>query len=257
MGGIASTCRNLHREGVCADGQRPSTERWIAVGALVKTASRYLLGKQALNPAAAPEVFTKLGRMMYTSSALTIAFAWYTGWRRLRGEAKGHFPIPGIARRAGQRVTQNLSAIPALAPFRAVLPIDVATDVTGVTGPTPPPSLGPSPPGPPGFLGGKQPNLIELAHFAQRFGLRVSEHPMFGGVHPVHAPNSYHYKGRAFDASGSVANMTAFANFVAQNYGSRMTELFWRGPGWVNIKLGVKQSKDFVSGHTDHVHVAV
>lgn len=30
-------------------------------------------------------------------------------------------------------------------------------------------------------------------------GLRVLEHPLYGGVHPVHMSGSYHYKGRAAD----------------------------------------------------------
>lgn len=225
------------------------------MGALLKTAAKYLIGGAAMNPQMAPEAITKLGRKLYASSAFLIGLAWYTGWRRLRNEPKGHFPIPGLTKRA-PRFAQRLSELPALAPFKAVLPLD--TDVTDVTGSGAAPALGGTPPGLGGFLGGKAPNLIELAHQAQRFGLHVGENPLFGGVTPgVHVPTSLHYQGRAFDASGSTAQMQAFANFVAQNYGSRMTELFWRGPGWVNIKNGVKQGKDFVDDHTDHVHVAV
>jgi hypothetical protein len=32
-------------------------------------------------------------------------------------------------------------------------------------------------------------------------GFQVGEHPAFGGVSPVHAPNSWHYKGRAIDVN--------------------------------------------------------
>jgi hypothetical protein len=35
-----------------------------------------------------------------------------------------------------------------------------------------------------------------------------------------------------------------------------LKELFWQGQGGVDVKNGVKQAQGFVSGHTDHVHVA-
>lgn len=224
------------------------------MGKLLAKGAKYLFGQQALNPQNAPETFAKIGRKLYVGSAATIALAWYTGWRRLRNDPKGTFPIPGLAKRRKGKASR-LSDLPALMPFKAVLPL--VTGVTDVTGSGATPSLGGTPPGASGFLGGKAPNLIELAHIAQRYGLRVSENPLFGGVTAVHTATSLHYRGRAFDCSGTVAQMSAFANFVAQNYGSRMTELFWRGPGWINIKNGAKQGRNFVDGHTDHVHVAV
>jgi hypothetical protein len=38
--------------------------------------------------------------------------------------------------------------------------------------------------------------------------------------------------------------------------GGQINELFWNGPGAKNIKNGKRQKKGFVSGHTDHVHLA-
>jgi hypothetical protein len=38
--------------------------------------------------------------------------------------------------------------------------------------------------------------------------------------------------------------------------GSQIKELFWQGQGGVNIKDGKRVAQGFVSGHTDHVHVA-
>lgn len=38
--------------------------------------------------------------------------------------------------------------------------------------------------------------------------------------------------------------------------GSELLELFWQGPGGINVKHGRKVPQGFVSGHTDHVHVA-
>ena len=44
---------------------------------------------------------------------------------------------------------------------------------------------------------------IPIADFGRRlqdnFGLRIVEHPEFGGVTDVHAPNSYHKYGEAID----------------------------------------------------------
>jgi phage-related protein len=45
------------------------------------------------------------------------------------------------------------------------------------------------------------PGLVDIGHQLQLGGFQVSENPYFGGVHPVHAPNSYHYKGRAIDVN--------------------------------------------------------
>jgi hypothetical protein len=38
--------------------------------------------------------------------------------------------------------------------------------------------------------------------------------------------------------------------------GGELHELFWNGPGAVNVKNGQRVPKGFVEGHTDHVHVA-
>jgi len=106
--------------------------------------------------------------------------------------------------------------------------------------------------------------LTTIAKHAQGMGLHVGENPAYGGVHPVHVPGSYHYKkfpgtnvGRAIDVSGTSQQMETFAHWVLDTFGNVVTELFWRGPGWVNIKNGQHEPFDFVSGHTDHVHIAI
>lgn len=43
--------------------------------------------------------------------------------------------------------------------------------------------------------------LIEIGRALQAAGYQVGENPAFGGVHPVHAKNSYHYLGRAIDVN--------------------------------------------------------
>lgn len=61
--------------------------------------------------------------------------------------------------------------------------------------------------------------VVKLGKLAQRMGLNVGENPHFGGVHPVHAPHSFHYSGRAIDVSGDPAKERAFARRVARYYG--------------------------------------
>lgn len=111
-------------------------------------------------------------------------------------------------------------------------------------------------------LGGKLANatraqvlraLADVAH--TQFDLQIREYPPFDPVDPVHVTNSYHYLGEAFDASGTVANMTAFAAYVASAVPD-ITELFWNGPGAVLLKQGKPLPPGSVAGHTDHVHVA-
>lgn len=72
--------------------------------------------------------------------------------------------------------------------------------------------------------------LIHLASVAEsHFHLRVSEFAgpgvpaRWGPVHHVHVPGSWHYKHEAFDASGTAANMKAYARYAmafAQGGGS-------------------------------------
>lgn len=66
-----------------------------------------------------------------------------------------------------------------------------------------------------------EPMLGGLAVIARdTFHLRVSEYKPWGTVHLVHAPGSNHYSGQAFDASGAVADMSAYANYVMERYTS-------------------------------------
>ena len=101
-------------------------------------------------------------------------------------------------------------------------------------------------------------DLRELATIAQRrFHLTIREYEPFDHVDPVHTSGSWHYKNRAFDAGGSAAEMSRFADWVADHYRPQLKELFWNGPGPRNIKNGEPVGQWFVSGHTDHVHVAM
>jgi hypothetical protein len=63
--------------------------------------------------------------------------------------------------------------------------------------------------------------VVEIGRMAQKMGLHVGENPHFGGVNPVHAPGSYHYRGEAIDVSGDPGRMNHFAAEVKRLYGLR------------------------------------
>ena len=99
--------------------------------------------------------------------------------------------------------------------------------------------------------------IVEIGKMAQKMGLSVGENPHFGGVAPVHASGSYHYSDRAIDVSGDPKKMAKFANMIGKRYGPKLAELFWNGRHEENWDNGNKVGQGFVSGHTDHVHVAI
>lgn len=61
--------------------------------------------------------------------------------------------------------------------------------------------------------------IVKFGRLAQQMGLHVGENSHFGGVHPVHAPHSYHYRDEAIDVSGDPRVMERFAHRVAHLYG--------------------------------------
>jgi hypothetical protein len=93
-----------------------------------------------------------------------------------------------------------------------------------------------------GGLGG----IINVGKRLLSLGLQVGEHPHFqyglgflpggGGRIGRHAENSYHYRGRALDVSGSPAQLDRVYSMLR---GTNPAELLWRSPG-----------------HYDHLHVA-
>lgn len=97
--------------------------------------------------------------------------------------------------------------------------------------------------------------LKQLADAAQsQFKLRITS--TTGGNHVA---GSYHYKGRAFDASGSESDMRAFSEYVTRNYATQVAELI-HNPGYA-IKNGQVVSPLVYAAtwasHRDHVHLAV
>ncbi len=86
--------------------------------------------------------------------------------------------------------------------------------------------------------------LTEAMHRARELGLRITS--TTGGHH---APHSYHYRGRAFDASGSRAAMREFFREASTTH---PTELFYDPMG------GMKHGRwiGAIGGHGNHVHLA-
>jgi hypothetical protein len=71
------------------------------------------------------------------------------------------------------------------------------------------------------------------------------------GLGDVKAPDA-----PAATAHSPAATPAADATAPAATGGSKLLELFWQGPGGINVKNGAKVPQGFVSGHQDHVHVA-
>jgi hypothetical protein len=90
--------------------------------------------------------------------------------------------------------------------------------------------------------GGSQ--LGSARRTAQEMGLRITS--TTGGRH---APGSYHYSGRAFDAAGSHSQMSNFYRAMSKTH---PTELFYDPSG------GIKHGRSIgpIGGHRDHVHIA-
>ena len=110
--------------------------------------------------------------------------------------------------------------------------------------------------------------LVRLGLVAEnQFGLHVTEcnapgaPAHWGPVTPgIHSANSHHYKGEAFDASGPLAQIHAFTDWVSQHHASEMAELIHNPNG--SIDSGQQVSADFWGaetweGHRRHCHAAV
>lgn len=106
------------------------------------------------------------------------------------------------------------------------------TTVTGVGGTLPP---------------GAPASLRAAMALAQRMGLTITS--TTGGSH---TSGSYHYAGRAFDASGPAARMAAYYQAAKARWGRNITELFYDPLGGIDngVEIGA------IGGHGGHVHTA-
>lgn len=87
-------------------------------------------------------------------------------------------------------------------------------------------------------------SIVALGHQLQEQGYRVSEHPLFGGVHHVHSHHSAHYSGRAIDVNVGTGLTEARSGYahkfdaLAASMRASGFKVLWRVPG-----------------HYDHIHV--
>lgn len=76
------------------------------------------------------------------------------------------------------------------------------------------------------------------------------------GVATTVMPDVADYRGsRTVHVPGSTATRGSAPSSAAHN-AAALKELFWQGPGGIDVKNGQVEPQGFVSGHTDHVHVA-
>jgi len=90
---------------------------------------------------------------------------------------------------------------------------------------------------PKGEMGFASGGLVPFGRKLQSMDYQVSEHPLFGGVHPVHAKNSWHYKAGAIDVNHDQGDEKSAINKIisaARQYGLRV---IWQ-----------------VKDHFDHAH---
>lgn len=99
-------------------------------------------------------------------------------------------------------------------------------------------------------------DIVAVGESLQRLGYEVSEHPAFGGVHPVHTAGSDHYSGHAIDVNDDAA---------PRGHGSsEMASLDWLAPQLMKLphRQVIWRNHDLDTGapipdHMDHLHFAM
>ncbi|WP_309132633.1 tape measure protein [Brevibacterium sp.] len=97
-------------------------------------------------------------------------------------------------------------------------------------------------------------DIVALGRALQSIGVRVSEHPKFGGVNPVHAKNSWHYRAGALDlntaAGQSKGEMAFFDKLMPILHGLGWGTI-WRYPnhyGHAHVDKGGRKLGSFKTG---------
>lgn len=151
-----------------------------------------------------------------------------------------------------QTVAEILSGV-----IGADVPLGKSSDSSSATG-TQPSGAGSS-----GVAHGPNPLLLEYLqkHAHEQFGLTITE--PIGRDSGSHVADSLHKSGRAFDASGTPAQMKAFTDWLKHNFGSSLTELIHNPGGSIKNGKSVPSSfwntptQDIWGGHAGHVHVGI
>lgn len=209
-------------------------------------------------------LFVRMGRIVYAYQASVILILWYTGWRNERvAEGDTGFVFPGYTKTRPQYpVDRRAEDIDVQGLLKGAGSYSGALDATaaGAGGLAGTPNLA-------GDTGKKrEATPIPVGKEAQRLGMRVGEHPAFGGVSPVHSATSLHDQGQAIDVNGpagsnEVKMEDAYANFLIVTYGiGAFAEVIWNGPHPVSVKNGKAVPPSFWgaetwNNHKDHVHV--
>lgn len=233
------------------------------MGAAVAVLPR-LIGAAGLMPKPGVDtaiVTVKIGRVVYVGTLTSIGLLWYWGWRNERA-GKGEFPIPflykgGVTRPGGAPDVDGPDDI-----TLGSVDSDATPGNTITANPLQPPTANLAPTGAPTGLQGSSALLNQLGRLAPKFGVQATENPNFGGVSPVHTTNSFHYKGRAIDFVGPLANLATWAKYLDENYRNRIAELIWAGPQPKSVKNGASVPSSFWgaetwAGHKTHVHLAI
>jgi hypothetical protein len=100
-------------------------------------------------------------------------------------------------------------------------------------------------------------SIVDVGKFLQKYGLKIGEHPEFGGVTGGHAKGSYHYApgGAAIDVTDWRPDVAPASKGGAdKTWKQRTGELSWRAK-----QLGVfpEALGPGDKGHETHVHLAL
>jgi hypothetical protein len=156
---------------------------------------------------------------------------------------------PGASMQPGVDIMGGVTGFPAPPP-----PSTGTSQPSAPSGATPSPGAAPSPGAQPGAtpqggqegISGSAPtgDIVGMGKWLQGQGIKVSEHPQFGGVQPVHRGRG-HYEGRAIDVN-------AGAGIVEAN------DPVW-GPKFDQIAAAARNSGYNViwrsAGHFNHMHI--
>lgn len=95
-------------------------------------------------------------------------------------------------------------------------------------------------------------DVVALGHALEKMGMRISEHPSFGGVKPVHKGKA-HYEGRAIDINFGTGKTEASDPVLGAKFDSLANQLTKLG-----YKVYWRESGPYAAaGHNNHLHAEI
>jgi len=95
-------------------------------------------------------------------------------------------------------------------------------------------------------------DVVALGHALEKMGMRISEHPQFGGVKPVHKGKA-HYEGRAIDINFGEGNVEARDPVMGAKFDQLAEQLTRLG-----YKVYWRESGPYAAaGHSNHLHAEI